>query len=79
MLANGSTAIESGALTVPAGVHTGTKLRVRGRGIQRRGSPGDLLVVLRPMVPASEDPEVLAAAERIERAYPTDPRADLKL
>lgn len=66
-------------LNVPAGVRTGTKLRVRGRGVQRKGSPGDLYVVLRPVVPESSDPEVLAAAERIERAYATDPRASLKL
>lgn len=66
-------------LTVPAGVRSGTKLRVRGRGVQRAGGPGDLLVTLRPAVPPSDDPEVLAAAERIERAYDTDPRAALKL
>jgi len=66
-------------LTVPAGVTSGKRLRVRGRGVQRRGRPGDLYVVLRPQVPQSDDPEVIAAAERIERAYPTDPRAALKL
>lgn len=66
-------------LTVPPGVQSGTRLRVRGRGIQRKGAPGDLVVTLRPTVPESSDPEVLAAAERIERAYDTDPRAVLKL
>ncbi len=66
-------------LTVPAGVRSGKRLRVRGRGVQRRGASGDLYVVLRPMVPAVDDPEVLAAAERIELAYETDPRAALKL
>lgn len=66
-------------LTLPAGVRSGTRMRVRGRGVQRRGGAGDLYVVIRPTVPASTDPEVLAAAERIELAYATDPRADLKL
>jgi curved DNA-binding protein len=66
-------------LTVPAGVGTGARLRVKGRGVQRRGRPGDLYVVLRPTVPRSDDPEVLAAAERIERAYPGDPRGELKI
>ncbi|MBX2798792.1 MAG: DnaJ domain-containing protein [Myxococcales bacterium] len=66
-------------LTVPAGVKSGARLRVKGRGIQRKGAPGDLFVILRPTVPESTDPEVLAAAERIERAYDTDPRATLKI
>ncbi|HHO54666.1 MAG TPA: hypothetical protein ENK18_28265 [Deltaproteobacteria bacterium] len=66
-------------LTLPAGVRSGTRMRVRGRGVQRRGAAGDLYVVIRPTVPASTDPEVLTAAERIELAYTTDPRADLKL
>lgn len=66
-------------LTVPPGVSSGTRLRVKGRGVQRRGRPGDLYVVLRPAVPRTEDPEVLAAAERIELAYPGDPRADIKI
>ncbi len=66
-------------LTVPAGATNGMRLRVKGRGVQRKGRPGDLYVVLRPTVPESEDPEVLAAAERIERAYPTDPRSTIRM
>ena len=66
-------------LTVPAGASNGMRLRVKGRGIQRKGRPGDLFVVLRPIVPQSDDPEVIAAAERIESAYATDPRSDIRL
>ncbi|MEN0064359.1 MAG: DnaJ C-terminal domain-containing protein [Myxococcota bacterium] len=66
-------------LNVPAGATNGLRLRVKGRGIQRKGKPGDLFVVLRPIVPKSEDPEVIAAAERIEQAYATDPRSDLRI
>lgn len=66
-------------LTVPAGVRSGARLRVKGRGVQRRGKPGDLFVILRPTVPDTDDPEVIAAAERIEHGYATDPRAELKL
>ena len=66
-------------LTVPAGVTSGARLRVKGRGVQRKGRPGDLFVILRPTVPASNHPDVLAAAERLELAYQTDPRAELKL
>ncbi|MEM6928012.1 MAG: DnaJ C-terminal domain-containing protein, partial [Myxococcota bacterium] len=66
-------------LTVPAGATNGMRLRVRGRGVQRKGRPGDLFVILRPMVPESDDPEVIAAAERIERAYATDPRSTIRI
>lgn len=66
-------------LNVPEGASNGLRLRVKGRGIQRKGRPGDLYVVLRPTVPRSDDPEVIAAAERIERAYATDPRSDIQL
>jgi curved DNA-binding protein len=65
-------------VTVPPGVQSGTRLRLKGRGIQSR-TPGDLYLVLRPTVPASEDPEVIAAAERIERAYASDVRSKLDL
>lgn len=66
-------------LTVPAGVPSGTRMRIRGRGVQKRGEPGDLYLVLRPAVPESTDPEVLAAAERIEQAYAVPVRQSLKL
>lgn len=66
-------------VAVPEGAKSGTRLRIKGRGIQKRGTPGDLYLVLRPTVPASSDPEVLAAAERIERAYVGDVRGALKL
>jgi curved DNA-binding protein len=66
-------------LTVPAGVQSGTRMRIRGRGIQKKGEPGDLYLVLRPVVPSSADPAIIEAAERIDAAYTGDVRADLKL
>jgi len=66
-------------LKVPPGARSGTRLRIKGRGVQRRGNPGDLYVVLRPQVPSSDDPEVVAAAERLEAAYEGDIRADVRL
>ena len=65
-------------VNVPAGVTTGQRLRLKGRGIQK-SPPGDLYLALRPEVPVSQDPEVLAAAERIEQAYPKSVRATLVL
>lgn len=66
-------------LTVPAGVQSGTRMRIKGRGIQKKAAPGDLYLILRPVVPTSADGEVLAAAERIEAAYGANVRADLRL
>jgi curved DNA-binding protein len=63
---------------VPAGSRSGTRLRIKGRGVQKKATPGDLYLVLRPTVPTTQDPEVLAAAQRLEQAY-GDVRSGLKL
>ena len=65
-------------VTVPSGARPGQLLRIKGRGVQRR-VPGHLYLILQPTPPSSEDPEVLAAAERLEQAYEDDVRAALKL
>jgi curved DNA-binding protein len=66
-------------VNVPAGARSGARLRIKGRGVQRKGAPGDLYLVLRPTVPATQSPEALAAAERLEAAYGTEVRGALKL
>jgi DnaJ-class molecular chaperone len=63
---------------VPPGSRSGSRLRLKGRGIQKRAGPGDLYLVIRPTVPTTQDPELLAAAERLEAAY-GDVRSALKL
>jgi DnaJ-class molecular chaperone len=65
-------------VTVPPGALPGQRLRVAGQGVQRPASPGDLYLILRPTLPQSDDPTVLAAAEALERAYGGDVRADLR-
>jgi curved DNA-binding protein len=65
-------------VTIPAGVKSGARLRIRGRGVQKKPEPGDLYLVLRPVIPESSDPEVVAAAERLERAYGEPVRAHLQ-
>lgn len=62
-------------VTIPAGARPGQLLRLKGRGVQKRSGAGHLYLVLRPTPPVSDDPEVLAAAERLEAAYETDVRA----
>jgi DnaJ-class molecular chaperone len=66
-------------VTVPRGAASGTRLRIKGKGVQKPAQPGDLYLVLRPTVPESVDPAVIEAAERIERAYGHDVRAGLVL
>lgn len=65
-------------VNIPAGVANGQRLRLRGKGLQT-SPPGHLYLVIRPTVPTSTDPTVIQAAERIEEAYPSPVRANLKL
>lgn len=65
-------------VNLPPGVANGTRLRIKGRGIQK-STPGDLFLVLRPTVPTSDDPRVREAARLISAAYKADVRGDLKL
>ena len=65
-------------VTIPKGARNGARLRIKGRGIQRKGRAGHLYLVLRPTVPNTEDPAMLAAAEALESAY-GNLRAGLKL
>lgn len=66
-------------VTIPAGATSGTKLRLKGRGVQARNGPGDLYLVLRPVPPAVQTEEQRAAVEVLEQAYDAPVRADLKL
>jgi curved DNA-binding protein len=65
-------------VTVPAGVDSGVRLRLRGRGIQK-SSPTDLFLVLRPALPKGDTPELREAARTLTAACTSDVRAGLKL
>jgi len=67
------------SLRIPAASSDGTRLRLRGKGVQRRGRPGDLHVVLRVRLPKTLDDAALEAVDQIERCYQEDVRADLRL
>lgn len=63
-------------VTVPAGSQSGQRLRLRGLGLARRaGTPGDLLVSLRIVVPKTLTPSEREAFERLARDVPFDPRS----
>ena len=62
-------------MVIPPGTQTGRTLRVKGKGIERRGRPaGDLYVDVQVRVPEQLDEETLAA---IEEAYDRDIRETL--
>ncbi|MFT6146212.1 MAG: curved DNA-binding protein [Myxococcota bacterium] len=64
-------------VTVPAGCKPGQRLRLRGRGVQRPARPGDLYLVLTPVVPSNPSDDAIRAAEALEEAYGGNVRAGL--
>lgn len=66
-------------VTVPKGAENGQKLRIKGRGIQRKGQPGHLYLILRPTVPSTQDEAALEAAKALDAFYAGDVRKDLTI
>ncbi|TVQ91724.1 MAG: J domain-containing protein [Deltaproteobacteria bacterium] len=66
-------------VTVPAGATDGQRLRVRGKGVQRKGAPGDLYLVLRLRLPDVLDDEALRAIDNLEAKYSGSVRSEIKL
>src|ERR1051325_7701326 len=68
-------------MTIPKGSDTGTRLRLRGKGIQkRRGgaeAAGDQYVTLKVVVGESGDAELAEFLEAWSQKHPTDPRRDM--
>jgi len=62
--------------TIPANT-AGSRIRLRGKGVQKAGQPGDLYLRTKVIPPVSSDPVVLAAAEALEQAYTQPVRAGL--
>jgi len=67
-------------LSVPAGSKNGTKLRLRGKGIEQKGRPrGDLIARLEVVLPKPGSESVKEALETVEEAFEEDPRSKLQL
>jgi DnaJ-class molecular chaperone len=66
-------------LTIPPGTASGTKLRLKGRGVKRKGSEsGDQYVVVRIVAPRKLDPESKKLVESLQdRLKDEDPRRDV--
>lgn len=63
-------------LTVPKGVQSGQKMRLRGKGVQLKDKPGDLYVTFMVTYPVSEDEAVVDAIAALAE-HESDPRDGL--
>jgi curved DNA-binding protein len=63
-------------LKIPAGSQSGTKLRLKGKGLPGN-PPGDQYVVLRIMTPPADTPEARALYQTMAEKMPLNPRAEL--
>ncbi len=66
------------SVTVPPGANTGQTLRLKGRGVNRKGAAGDQLVKLSVVLPESIDDDLKSFAERWRESNRYDPRRKLK-
>ena len=65
--------------TVPKGSNTGTTLRLKGKGVPKRGGGhGDELVKLKVMVPSEPDPELEKFLSGWTPGSSYDPRRDMQ-
>jgi curved DNA-binding protein len=65
-------------VTIPPGTSGGVKLRLRGRGIQpRSGTPGDMYIVTRVMVPKEVSPDAQKLVRQLAEELKQSPRAGL--
>jgi DnaJ-class molecular chaperone len=66
-------------LAVPAGSNGGRTLRLRGKGLPHPGgTPGDLLVTLRIILPDEPDADLISLMREWQAQKPYDPRHELK-
>ena len=63
-------------LRIPAGSQSGSKLRLRGRGLPGQ-PPGDQYVVLKVVLPPASSSQARALYEQMQKELAFDPRAEL--
>jgi curved DNA-binding protein len=67
------------SLRVPPGTSSGTKLRVKGHGIARKGQPtGDLFAEVEIILPPKLEAKDLESIRQIEAEHPYQPREKLR-
>ena len=65
-------------VTVPEGVHSGAKLRLKGMGVRRGGKKGDFFVVIQLRTPDTIDDTVKELARKLADAYEDDVRREVR-
>ena len=67
------------AVTVPKGSNSGTKLRLRDRGIRNRksGQRGHQMINLKVVLPVAEEPELNALLETWQPKTQQNPRQEM--
>jgi DnaJ-class molecular chaperone len=68
-------------LKIPPGVSTGSRLRIRGKGVasanKADASPGDQIVILKVVLPKQVDPELQATLRAWGGKYSYNPRGEI--
>ncbi len=64
-------------LKIPPGVNTGTKLRIKGKGVQQKNESGNQIVRLKVLLPKHPDPELQKTIKDWEGKFDYNPRGDV--
>lgn len=65
-------------LTIPPGASSGSKLRIKGRGVERGSEKGDQYAVTKIIVPKQLDEQDQKLIKELESKHPLNARADVK-
>ena len=65
-------------LTIPPGTSSHSKMRIKGRGIERGTEKGDEFVVIKIVVPKDLDEEQKELLKELQQKHPINARADVK-
>jgi len=64
-------------LAIPPGTSSGRTFRLKGKGLPRKGTPGDLLASVRIVLPERDDEALDELMRKWRDAKPYDPRKDM--
>jgi DnaJ-class molecular chaperone len=65
-------------LAIPPGTGAGRTFRLKGKGMPSKGTPGDLLVTARIVLPEGQDADLENLMRRWRERKPYDPRKDIE-
>jgi DnaJ-class molecular chaperone len=65
-------------LKIPSGSNTGTKLRIKGKGVKKEQEIGNQIIRLKVMLPEIISPELKMAIAGLKGAFDYDPREPLR-